>query len=191
MFLKLFKIDPISNPITTHRVHGEGETECNTAVYHSPDFPKDNDKVWVRMDMDRPTEEDAMKMIVSAGIDRNVIVYDSSAEDEPTPRLIALMNAFAKREYTHFTPTDLFIADDVELFIDPARYKFNIHTLDRPSYDKIVSFYKDNLKGTLAAGDEDLVIMVDNSNDNFLIPTDGEKYNIVVISNKNIVLGSY
>lgn len=151
----------------------------------------------------RKMNNDAWHCILGAGVDRNIIVYDSdAAAGQPTRRLVSVMKNIMRRNgggnsasIRRGKLTDLCVSpefkegmlnwnlnqvDDItrrSMYTNPDGstndlYSVNLHDFDELGQNQEYNdFFLNQLGGTLASGDVELVIGLDLlNNDSFVMP---------------------
>jgi hypothetical protein len=143
------------------------------------------------------TEQDAAKLILAAGTDRNMVVYDDESKSgEFSLRLVHLMKQAAKRYGGSVRSglTDLFISKKIHITEEEV-YGVKIHSVDTEFWDMLERFYKDSLGGDYGENSNldkaNIVIGVDNNRDCFVRPVRVLNGNegLAILSNQKVLLG--
>jgi hypothetical protein len=134
----------------------------------------------------------APKMIIAAGVDRNLIVYDEAAKQgEFSTRLLALLRTVYRYNNSwHNNITDVFI--DIVNLDDRLRriantFKIKINQCDM----SVATEYFHRIGGKTPRGKDKLVIAVYNNNDSFVLPYQYDKYGLAITNGSSVLLGAY
>jgi len=156
--------------------------------------------------------KEAMKLIVAAGSDRNMVVYDSECRSgEFSLKLVSLMNQVARRNLIlnrKQNLTDIFMRKS-HMYQPPTNlktigeainkkhhiqqiYGVSIHGIDDDSWNIVEEFYRSSCKGSYGPNDRNIVIGVIRDEYNFLNPVFTKlEMGLAILSNSNILLGSF
>jgi hypothetical protein len=145
------------------------------------------------------TEDDAMRTVVCAAVDRNVIVHDEySLPGELTLRLVALMKQVMRRNGGGCTVslnciklTDLFIHEKVHSDKNTTIYGVKVHPVKTEVWENIIKFYAD-IEGTFLENRTEIVIGVDTEQSDCFIHTirksNGDE-GLAILDNRKVILG--
>ncbi len=199
----------------------------------------------MRSQFTKKMNDDGWHTLISAGVDRNILVYDpDAANSQFSKRLVSLMKVAMRRNgggnsssINRGTLTDLFMSpegledirnwgvDEVdeitrrELITTEGGlltriFQVNLHDLDELGDDQEYQvFYEQDLGGTMPAGDSEIVVGLDMSNnDSFVMPVRAglqifedetlhrqrragfygwQEQGFAVLDNRRVILGSF
>lgn len=136
--------------------------------------------------------------LLSAGLDRNILAYDSSCDGNyVSSRLQDILSMTIRHNYGRKTTnklTDIFIHKSS--FVENPSDKIKVHRVDTETWDKVLSNFKEVPEITKynkhLNNKTNLVIGVSTVTQEFVKPImSNGNYGIAVLENRNIILGAY
>lgn len=133
--------------------------------------------------------------LLVAGVDRGILVYDSSCDgDYVSRKLQSLLSMTIRRNYGRKTTnklTDIFIHES--RFVENPSDKIKVHRVGTEVWNKILTGYPNVCEYTQGLNNKtNLVIGVSTVTQEFVKPimSDGS-YGIAVLENRNIIIGAF
>jgi hypothetical protein len=134
------------------------------------------------------------QVLFGSGVDRNMVVYDSRAENALSKRLIALMKTTMQNNHykayyqmeTRYVLTDIFVEKTV-VYV-PHYPGVKIHLVDSETWNKVINC----VESKLAPNKKNWVIGVDSSGcDSLIKAVVDDHHGIAVLDNRAVILGAY
>mgnify|MGYP000870869716 FL=1 len=141
----------------------------------------------------KASDYDYGAVLLTAGLSRNMLVYDSSCDgDYISRRLQALLSMTIRRNYGKKKKnrlTDIFIHES--RFVENPSDKIKVHRVGTEIWNKVISIYEDFPEICLN-NKTNLVVGVSTVTQEFVKPikSDGS-YGIATLDNRNIILGAF
>ncbi len=165
----------------------------------TPERHVDGDYLLVPISNTVSTDEDAAKLIIAAGVDRNMLVFDNeSSPGDFTIRLVNLMkntmlrNGGGNTSSSRNSLTDLFISKKYWSNTENI-YGVQIHLIEENYWDILKVFYEKTLDGTFHIKNDFVIGVSANSKDTFVHPTcesTGEE-GLGILGNQKVLLGLF
>lgn len=144
------------------------------------------------------TEKDAARLVVAAGVDRNMMVYDNESKmGEFSLKLVSLMKQNMRREdggNRLGILTDLFVNEKIHPTEEEIQ-GVKIHPINAEFWDELETYYKNKLEGGYGEmsglGKANIVIGVSADGDTFIRPVRKLNGNdgLAILSNQKVLLG--